>query len=350
MNLYNKWLIQLSALVTVLISIVVLINYIVDPMFCFSHTNIFNEKMYVIDERQQKTNDLYFSGGNYEALIIGSSRSANINPTSLLPLKAFNYACKSMQFDEYYEYIEFAKKINGKDFKYLVIGLDFFSTNKTVKSLKLQKIDNINEPSFYFNKTRDIFHKIKTIISYDCLVWSIKNLFLNIAGIAPPEAYLLRKNKDKLVQNWKEGMTEHKLNWQLNLYGNLTYGNYEYDNTIKDQLKKIVRSNPNTKIIVFTTPVSKPLLELLKKRNLMEYYFNWLADITSVFGNVYHFMDTNEFTVSYNKHFLDAHHINPKYSDAIANVILNKPHKNKKIGRIINTKSLNSYIKQQKWQ
>ncbi len=345
MKLYNKWLIQLSILVMILISIVFLINYVVDPMFCFSHNNIFNEKMYVIDERQQKTNDIYFSDIDYDTLIIGSSRSANINPTSLLPLKAFNYACKSMQFDEYYDYIEFAKKVKGKEFKYLIIGVDFFSTNKSVKSLKMQKMENIKQPSFYINKTEDIFYKIKTLISYDCLTWSIKNIFLNIAGIAPPEVYMLRENKNKLVQNWKKGLSEQKLAWQLNIYNKVTYGSYKYDSSIKSQLQKVVSSNPNSKIIVFTTPVSKSLLKVLKEKNLINHYFSWLKDLTSVFGSFYHFMDINEFTVSHNKHFLDAHHINPKYSAAITGIIIDKPNNKNKFGRIITSENLTEYIK-----
>ena len=68
-------------LVCATILAVVSLNYVIDPLWVFSHSNALNNKQPVFNERQQKTNKLYFGLDNnetqqYDSLMIGSSRGA----------------------------------------------------------------------------------------------------------------------------------------------------------------------------------------------------------------------------------------------------------------------------------
>ena len=112
---FLKIVLGLSFFVAILIGGV---NYIVDPLWMFDHSNKFNQKQDGFDERQQKTNYIYFkSKGYFDGILLGSSRATFVNQNDFKNMNIFNYSSSSMQPFEYKGYIDFAKKIKGKDLK-----------------------------------------------------------------------------------------------------------------------------------------------------------------------------------------------------------------------------------------
>ena len=82
------------------------VNYIVDPLWMFDYSNKFNQKQDGFDERQQKTNYIYFkSQGNFDGILLGSSRATFVNQNDFIDMNIFNYSSNSMQPFEYKGYI-----------------------------------------------------------------------------------------------------------------------------------------------------------------------------------------------------------------------------------------------------
>lgn len=78
--LYKRWIKNLNLAVFLIMTFTTSINFIADPLWTFSHQNIFSKYQDGFDERQQKTNFIYFNGLNkYDGLLLGSSRTTYIN-------------------------------------------------------------------------------------------------------------------------------------------------------------------------------------------------------------------------------------------------------------------------------
>jgi hypothetical protein len=101
------------------------------------------------------------------------------------------------------------------------------------------------------------------------------------------------------------------------------YANYEYEQ-VKEKLQVIKDHNPDTEFIVFTTPVSLQLFELIKAEGLFPHYLKWLEDMVEVFGEVHHFMYPNSITTDI-KNFYDGSHIYPEIGTLLAHKIISYP-------------------------
>jgi len=342
MILYKNWLKISIILLGILLFTVGLINYYIDPLLCFSHANRFNSKVIDFDERQQKTDDISFKNFNYNALIIGSSRTTFIDQNSFKPLKAYNYACKSMRPSEYISYINYAKARNKKNFDYIIIGFDFFGTNANFNT---EKYENVKSPKYYLNNITNPLYRLKTILSFDCLKLSIKTIILNLQKSSVNMDYYYRQDNIKIAH--KRSLKDFKsdLNSQLKKYDEQVYKNYIYDKSINNILSKLKKENPKTKFLIYTTPVSLPLFKLMVKDNRFNDYCQWLRDLTRINGNVYNFMDLNSITNNYDKYFMDAHHLYPETAGLIGKRIIAKDNLINDFGFKLTPYNIENYIK-----
>ena len=67
------------------------------------------------------------------------------------------------------DYINFAKVNKGKDFEYIIIGLDFFGTN-LLSEVKIEK------PKYYIDTAQSPFYRYKMLLSFSTLKKSLKNI------------------------------------------------------------------------------------------------------------------------------------------------------------------------------
>ena len=111
---------------------------------------------------------------------------------------------------------------------------------------------------------------------------------------------------------------------RLNYVRNKKYTYYE--NYI-EQINDIKQKNPDSKIIVFANPIISPILGLLYKKKLLNYYFRWLSEIVNAFGECYLFTYPNEVNDNYLNNFIDPLHFNSKVGNKIVDYIHN--HKRK---------------------
>jgi hypothetical protein len=310
--MYKKWNIQVLLIFIMLMGLVGLINFVVDPLWCFDRKNSFNAFQDPFDERQQKTNLITFRGLQAEGIIIGSSRSTFINQNDF-DYKAFNYAVSSMMPSEYVQYVEYAKGRNGGEFKYIIVGLDFFGTNKNMKK-------TFAKPEVYFGNANEPGYRYKTLFSYDTLKYSRRSYELYAAG--KKEDYYDRENVKHLRQYTDKDKAE-ALKAVLKNYRDDIYAKYAYDETFKDALLNLKKHSPTATFIVFTTPEAEPLFALTTSGKRLADYERWLTDIVDVFGGVTDFTAPSSVTKNvYN--FADGHHFEAAVGKLIAQKISGK--------------------------
>lgn len=339
----KKWIKILIVLCILGVGFVGGINYMVDPLWTFSHSNKFNTKQSVFDERQQKTNYIYFNGLNeYNGILLGSSRTTFINQNDFKNnMKIFNYASNDMYPQEYKGYIDFAKKVKGKELEYIIIGADFFGTN-------IQKDLKFNTPEFYINNSISAFYRYKMLFSLDALKESLSNIKNSFIGA---KQYYDRNNV-----KYQQKVSELE---RLNKYTNnlkkhtkrLTYPKYNYNTNYIEILKQLKQENPNTKFIIFTSAITSDLLvSIVKNGKRINEFEKWLNELIDVFGTVHHFMTINSVTKNL-QNYPDDDHAYPYIVKMIANKLSDTNNKiPSDFGKILTKENVDEYIAEFKKQ
>lgn len=329
---FLKIVLGLSFFVAILIGGV---NYIVDPLWMFDHSNKFNQKQDGFDERQQKTNYIYFkSKGYFDGILLGSSRATFVNQNDFKNMNIFNYSSSSMQPFEYKGYIDFAKKIKGKDLKYIIIGSDFYGTN-IPKDIKFEN------PEFYIGNTLNFAYK--SVLSVDAIYKSIKNIKFSLFGTS---MYYDRENikyQDKVSED------ERNIRYAINIKRHtleLSYPKYKYNDEYINILKTIKNENLNSKFIIYTSAVTSDLLvAIIKNGKRWEDYKRWLHELVEVFGEVHHFMTINTITKNL-ENYPDDDHAYPSVLKLLANKLSNFPNKDipEDFGVLVTKDNINEHL------
>lgn len=331
----KKWIKIFILFSFIILFFVSVINYIIDPLWTFSHNNRFNNKQYSFNERQQKMNKIYYSKfQGYDSIILGNSRITYIDSHDFNGMKVFNMGAGNMFPIEYKGYIDVIKKIKGEELKYIIIGMDFDFSSIPKKEF-IHK-----EAKSYLHISKNYLYRYKNLLSLDSLNYTLKNLY-NI--IKPPSQYYTRNNIrfHKILTNKKQ-----QKNFDDSLYEMKTYfkNDYKYNYNLIKILQAIKKDNPNTKFIIFTAPtMGKFLKYALTDCQLFDNYTQWLHDIINVFDSVYHFNDFNKITLN-EKHYFDVGHYYPYIGKLIIQTINNNDFSNN-FGLLLNKNNIDEYIK-----
>lgn len=288
-------------------------SYWIDPLWSFSHKHDYNDVQTVIDERQQKVNELYFGEPNYDTLLIGSSRSTYIPANTFEGMDVYNFSASNLSFMEYRSMIEFAQSQNGKPFERIILGVDFF------KSSKLQNKHVVKwEP--YIAKTEAPFYRWKNLISLDVLEYSKQN-FEWSRGTEFQDLRQYNRDNIAFAQEFDAETIEKETLAKIEKFRDEFYGdNFEYDPRLKEELALIKETYPNAELIVFTTPISTPLFNALEEEGNLPDYERWLEDIQVGPDKVFNFMYPNSVTNDLSNYF-DGHHFYPSVGEKIARTI-----------------------------
>ena len=289
--------------VAFILTLIATINYIVDPYWTFPHSNILNSKQIDFNERQQKTNYLYFVDNNYDGLLLGSSRSTYINQTKLKG-NIFNYAANGMYPYEYRYYIETFQKITKKSPKTILLGMDFFGSDKKINRNFIQN-DNLNN-------TKEFLYKYKLLVNYNIIKYSIKDIKQHIKVTK----HLYNRHNIKNISKITDIKNQIKK-------GLRNLKNYEYDTKLIQYFIDIKNSFPKSTFIIYTTPVAINQFKLYMDNDLMDEYFLWLENLINIFGEVNNFMIIDSHTKNINN-FFDSNHATPKLCDIMAKKINNE--------------------------
>lgn len=302
---YRKFLSLVLVSAITIITVIVVLNYMIDPLRTFSHSNFLNNKQVDFDERQQKTNYLYFVNHNFDSVLLGSSRTTYIDQNLFLKEKVFNYGANNMTPYEYDKFIAYFIEITGHAPKKIYIGLDFFGSN-------IYK--NPVENSHFLDNTESRFYRWKKLFSIKLFEYSVKNIRQNLKTIKP---YYSRDNVKNIPLTYmdrsKESMKETST----------LFEKYKYDENLSQCYKHLKEKYKDSEIIVFTTPVYIERFNHYRKDDFFYNYARWLKEIIGAFGEVNHFMYDNTFTSNPNN-FFDASHFKPSGSHFLIESILKK--------------------------
>ena len=317
---YKKWAKIYLSIVLSVISLFALFNYTIDPLWTFCHSNRYNNAQPGFNERQLKTNRAYFCGlEQYDALLLGSSRVTYINQHDFKTMNAFNYAGVSMYPVEYKGWIDQAKKIKGAGFETIIIGADFWGSN--AGSFAQQQMNNTPPPSHYLDITESFFYRYKMLFTMDTLDRSIESIE-HSSNLGTTDY-----TRDNVKQTIKVSAQrkQNAVNTQASLYQNRFYGRgYRYNTEIKKYLETLKKENPNTRFIVFTTPIAADLFKILIESGNLPDYKRWMTQLVDTFGEVYDFMGVNSIT-GYPDNYADLHHFYPYIGTLIADRLSGTP-------------------------
>lgn len=316
MKKYRNWIIAVLLIILLPLLGIAGINYYIDPLWNFNHSNQYNSIQIAFDERQQKSGHLAFNRQPYDTLIMGSSRVTYINQADFTGYNAYNYAVNNMLLSEYRQYADYARRQNGKDFDYIIIGLDFFAANENVRDL-----NQFEPPTHYIQMVEAIGYRYKTLLSLDVLAYSQENYNLARDQILQQFTYDRNnvKRLDHISEEEKQGLIYNNLDW----YGQQVYTGFKYG-PVRETFQLLREDHPHSHFIVFTTPVSAPLYELMLEKGLYPEYAAWLRDSVEVFGEVFNFMGINSITEDLENYY-DASHFYPEIGTLIAQRVTGQP-------------------------
>lgn len=307
MKSYRKWFYMTLLLILLPLAGMAGFNYYIDPLWNFSHSNRYNTIQLSFDERQQKTNAVSFGSFDYDTLLLGSSRVTYIDQHDFTGLKTYNYSVSQMDLKDYYDFIEYAKARRGGEFKCIIIGLDFYATNRNLKN-------SAYPADYYISKSQEFAYRYKTLLSRDVFKFAWKNYQASRQEI--PLDYAYDRNNVKTLNKISSTVKAQKIRANLDKYHQVVYAGYAYAD-VRGSMEKIKRANPRTRFIVFTTPEAWPLFRVMADNGLFPYYQRWLQDNVEVFGSIYNFDYPNAVTTNLDNYY-DASHIYPQVGARLA--------------------------------
>lgn len=300
----KKWISLVVSMVMLFLLTSAFITWRFDPLWGFRPIEGYKLGF---NERQQKTDYLNFVDNQYNAIVLGSSRTTYLDANLIEGYKTFNYSSNSMNPTEYAGFLETFTHLCGTP-GLIVIGLDFWGTNANDTA-------SFEKPSAYLERSEGFAYRYKNLASLDALKYGIRNWYYNEYGLPTDEALydnLLRKREFGNNSQLKEQRTRN----QVKYYQELAYGNYVWRANYDSLLLKLKQTYPTSKFIVYTTPVTDTLLSLLAAHNLLDNYEQWLRSAVNTFGEVHHFMFYNPISNN-DSLFFDTQHFKPQVGASI---------------------------------
>jgi len=325
---FKKSVFYIFIIFFIVMNSVAFINYLVNPMWAFDSPKFSSLKQLDFDERQQKTNYLYFINNRYDNVILGSSRTTYLNQNRFDNLlgDTYNYACNAMSPYEFENFLEHFTKMTHHKPKNIILGLDFFGMNKKTNKLFSSKK--------YYKEIFSKFYRLKILYNLKVLQFSIKNI---------KELY---KNKKAYYDSNQIKHIPFKRGVELENHIKATLKHFvpfKYDNDIVKYYEQLKYEYNKSNFIIFTPPITYQQLILNHNDNLDEYYFKWLRSLVKIFGKVYHFMYPSDFTKNINN-FYNANHFHDISGDKISKDIVDGINGEVKFGIILNKDNIEDFI------
>ncbi len=294
----SLWFLIVVMVTSILLGLVAAFNYWADPAWLFENSTV--EYTYGFNERQQKVNRLAFNPPeNCDCVIIGSSRATYIPAAAVEGYNCINLAANNMGPEEYLGWLLAWETLLGHKPKLVLVGLDFWGSNANEKHAYQPAVE-------YVADVQSPLYVVRTLLSFDMLKQSIGNMRYN-KGTPPTDKPLYDRAGDKHEFGFTTAGRDKRINDQLAIFKKLSYGNYIYRDSLPIMYQQLRDSFPETRFIVFTTPVTQPLLTMISEMNLWGERQRWIDDAALVFDTVHHFMYRNAFSLD-STNFYDSQH------------------------------------------
>ncbi|CDR34355.1 hypothetical protein [Criblamydia sequanensis] len=331
MSSSKKWVYLFLINLLLMLGLVASLNFAFDPFLYFGREKPSPYPLF--DEREQKINFLLNHKETiYGALLIGSSRIASLD-ADYFKEKTLNLGCSGLSITEYFDLLQFALKTLKTTPQKVYLGLDFGQIDE--RSMKLTEIKKILE------KRQKFVYFLNPLLSFEASLISLKKLFGQENGLIS-----LTDSLSRIYKELDEKEKEAKINHQLKAYKNrrLEIQNFQ-ELHFKEKLKALIQNFPEIEFQVFTTPETARLFKEIKSSPLLQVYKSWLKELVSLFEKIKHIhffglSPEEEFEL-----FFDAHHLNPKKSQIIID-ILEKSDEEEKLFQSLTLKNIDSFMRE----
>ena len=294
-------------------------NAAMDPLWFFTHAHPLNRVQPGFDERAQKTNWLQARPGQFNAVMLGSSRSTYIDQNDLAPLHLFNYSVNAMWPQEYRQYLDHFAAVNGRAPDLVIMGVDFFGSQKNFAG-------TWRSPEVYLRRVDDPRYMVGSLLSLSLLERSLR---VAVASVRLTKSIRQSDYYDRNNVRHFRTVIEPRQR-QAAVLSNLLgfrdefYRNYSYNEELPQIWADLRRAYPHTRFVVFTTPETGLLFALLVREGRLPSYERWLGDLVSAFDEVWDFMGPNSVTTDL-ANYRDAQHFHPRIGTLVANRLLARP-------------------------
>ncbi len=306
----KKWIKIWLYVNTLAIVGIVSLNFLIDPLWFFSHSHKLNSLQVDFDERLQKSIKLKYNENleNIDTLLMGSSRSTYYDQSKFGNMKVFNFAFSGAYPYEYKYFINYAKSLKKNEFDNIILGLDFYGCG--------YKKDKKEKPDYLSDLDKNPLYILSNYMSLDASRYSLTNIAKSITNHAGGRSYnrnnVVLADKKNIKQVEERAKNKSKIYWK----------NMEYDENYSNVLQGLKNQNQKSNFIIYTTPLSKPFLQVLYgNKKLKEYYFRWVRDMVLVFGKVYFFTLPNKLSENYMSYTKDGDHFYPEAVENISKII-----------------------------
>ncbi len=254
-----------------------MVNLMVDPQRIFRLVEIegFNrEKPAIANSGMRKLKSLAIEQGNFDTLILGTSRAMNgLDPLSpVFGLRnVYNAGLPGANIYEIYQVFEFALK--HKKIKTIILGLDFLTFSETGTATA-----DFNQSRFADQSLYQIY--FKSLISHQQLVDSLETVRFNFQRDIPSEVYTDRGLRIKKV-NYPayQKIFSAQLRRNTQLYSTFAYGKEQLN--LLRQMITTCKAN-NIQLYLFISPTHAQEVDLMKSTGLFPKFESWKRDLVNI--------------------------------------------------------------------
>ncbi|NER02756.1 MAG: hypothetical protein F6K17_09045 [Okeania sp. SIO3C4] len=314
----------------------------------------------------RKVKSLDIKQGNYEILLLGTSRVQNgLNPRSKVfgSKKAYNAGLASAGIYEVHQIIDFAQTRKNSRLKTVILGLDFFSFNKKIN------VSGDFKESRFANKNVFIT-SIPDLLSLQILQSSIDTLKFNYRG-NKANYYDNLGTRNRELPNLNHRKLFRQILSQNMIYQSL-YAGFELSDERLKYFNNLIEYcyKHNIELYLFISPVHAKQLETIRLMGLNPQFEDWKGDLVRIIAeqsrknqdklpiNLWDFSGYNTITMetvppldseNQMKYFIESSHYKKIVGEKILVKILNLPKDDKDeypqdFGVLINQDNIETHL------
>lgn len=310
MGQHKKYFLSVLATVFVLASAVLLVNYLIDPLWFYGGNKVADTN-HIYNERYSKAVLLSKHDQAYDCLIIGSSTATLLDEKKIDGYTCFNFAVSGGNVREFEHYIRFARN-HMKRLRLVVLGLDPF--NLVDEELK----DRI--PDFVRFKSQEP-NSIRAYLGIETFLFSLKSM----ANLFPGRSYLrfYRPNFTATLNSKSASYNPEKVlsddferRFGHDAFTAFSTRNLAFVSRLRDLL-------PDAKFIGYAPPIAANYVGYLHLGGVLEGFLRANYEASRFFDAYYDFTIPSAITVN-PATTPDGEHFVPKVNDEILSVLLGK--------------------------
>jgi len=283
------------------------INAYVDPLWVLPKLGEPSFHYCVKDDRQNKINRLLHGHIRVQSVLLGSSRSAFMDPADFVGSSVVNLSVDGLMPAEYPELARmFHENVGDPHMLYAAFDFSRYAATREANDLLITRLREREALS------RSSLYPLRQLLDPQVMTYSIDTL-RHCNSPDNPGTVFYRYDGVRLAKRVTDEVRQQTIQSEIERL-NYSDASFLVDPDFDAHLDNLKRAAPNSAFVVWVTPVTIDLLMKQVMSGRLPNYFDWIEHLLDAFGAVYHFNGINELTRK-EENFFDSHHI---YGDVAA--------------------------------